>query len=72
MVDGGAVVANANVDTSDEFYAMVSKDLDRVHVLDPVHLSDEIADYLNVSAHSEYIYNGEAVLEKLEGMRQKL
>lgn len=72
MVDGGAVVANANVDTSDEFYSMVSKDLDKVHVLDPVHLSDEIADYLNVSALPEYIYNGEAVLEKLDGMLENL
>ncbi len=72
MVDNGAVVANTNVDTSDEFYASVSKDIDRIHALDPVHLSDEINDYIGTSALAEYIYNGDAALEKLDGMLEKL
>lgn len=72
MVDNGAVVANKNVDTSDEFYSIVSNDIDRMHPDDPVKLSDEINDYIAASALAEYIYNGDAALEKLDGMLEKL
>jgi ABC-type glycerol-3-phosphate transport system substrate-binding protein len=72
MVDAGAVVANKNVDTSDEFYSVVSNDIDRMHPDDPVKLSDEINDYIAASALAEYIYSGDAVLEKLDGMLEKL
>jgi len=69
MADTGCVVPLKEVNTVNPLYPELSKDMGRLHSHDIANLSDEMGDYISVTAVTNYCYGGESALEELEQMR---
>ena len=64
-------VANKDIETDDELYKEISRDIYRVTPSNITLLSAEISDTLSLNALSGYYYDGEKVLETLDALREE-
>lgn len=70
VADSGVIVTNVNVTSSDENYKLYSRDASKVYPDEVINLSSEIFDNIVYNQPSNYLFQGDAALDELEGLRE--